>query len=80
MINWTLAYGVKTWFSAEAKRRFEHDPRFRKSKESLTAARAFAYAPSALDGVISDTDKQLITQRLMPLYGQAVHIARRDFA
>jgi hypothetical protein len=47
MVNWTLAYGVKTWFSDEAKYRFEHDPRFRKSKESLTAAHAFAYAPSA---------------------------------
>lgn len=80
MINWTLAYGVKTWFSEEAKYRFEHDPRFRKSKESLTAARAFAYTPPTLDGEIADADKQLIAERLMPLYSQAVQMARRDFA
>jgi hypothetical protein len=80
MIDWTLAYGVRTWFSEEAKHRFEHDPRFRKSKESLTAARAFDYTPSTLDGAITNTDKQLIAQRLMPLYSQAVQIARRDFS
>lgn len=79
MINWTLAYGAKTWFSEEAKHRFEHDPRFRKSKESLAAAHSFGYAPCALDGEIANNDRQLIAERLMPLYGRAVQMARRDF-
>jgi hypothetical protein len=46
----------------------------------LTAARAFAYAPCTLDGAIADADKQLIAEHLMPLYSQAVQMARRDFA
>lgn len=79
MVRWNLPYGAKTWFSDEAKDRFDNDPRFRKSKESLTASKSFAYVPSTLDGAMTDDDKELITERLTPLYAEIVQLAHQDF-
>ncbi len=77
MVTWTLPYGAKTWFSEEAKDRFENDPRFRKSKESLTASKAFGYMPTAVDGGMSDSDREVIAERLMPLYDEVARLAER---
>lgn len=79
MVDWTIPYGAKTWFSNEALHRMSHDPRFIRSKESLAAATRFAYAASSVSNVVSPEERNLIKQQLEALYRRARRLSRRDF-
>lgn len=78
MIFWDKPYGVKTWFSNEAKTRMLTDPRFKRSKESLEASTRYDYNPSVVDD-IAPWQVETIETGLRPLYEVAVSYARKDF-
>ena len=78
MVDWTLPYGQRTWYSDETRHRMAHDPRFMHSKELLEKSRTFGYKPSELKG-ITEAHIQEISEKLMPLYEQIVKISERDF-
>jgi hypothetical protein len=79
MINWTMPYGANTWFSDEASYRMAHDPRFIRSKASLSATWHFGYVPTSTDNVITPSDLSRVDRCLTPLYKRARRLARHDF-
>lgn len=78
MVNWSLPYPSKTWFSHEALERFENDPRFQYSKEVLQNSTGYDYRPSPTRAIEADK-ATIIEAELYPRYEAAKRLANIDF-